>query len=43
MQKYTKAIIAFAGVLLPFLESLGVVLPEFLSRGDDGQVETEPT
>lgn len=31
MQKYTKAIIAFAGVLLPFLEQLGVALPEFLT------------
>lgn len=31
MSKYTKAIIAFAGVLLPFLESVGVMLPEFLT------------
>ncbi len=31
MQKYTKAILAFAGVLLPFLESVGAPLPGFLT------------
>lgn len=31
MEKYTKAIIALAGVLLPFLEQVGVALPEFLT------------
>lgn len=31
MQKYTKAILALGGVLLPFLESVGVPLPEFLT------------
>lgn len=31
MQKYTKAIIAFVGVLLPFLEQVGVALPDFLT------------
>ncbi|MCG8436324.1 MAG: hypothetical protein MJA83_20080 [Gammaproteobacteria bacterium] len=31
MQKYTKAILAFAGVLLPFLEQVGVPLPPFLT------------
>lgn len=31
MQKYTKAILAFAGVLLPFLEQIGAALPGFLT------------
>lgn len=31
MQKYTKFIIALAGVILPFLETAGVPLPEFLT------------
>ena len=31
MKKYTKAILALAGVLLPFLESIGAPLPEFLT------------
>ncbi len=31
MSKYTKAIMAFAGVLLPFLEEIGVPLPPFLT------------
>lgn len=31
MHKYTKAILALAGVLLPFLESIGAPLPEFLT------------
>ena len=31
MQKYTKAIIAFFAVLLPFLDQAGAALPEFLT------------
>ena len=31
MQKYTKAILAFAGILLPLLEQIGVPLPTFLT------------
>lgn len=33
MQKYTKALLALAGVILPFLESVGVPLPAFLTLG----------